>query len=140
VGGRERSAALLTAVVTPSALPGDIKGMTNNIVFAELSMKAAIGIGTTARYASSDFHTCLMTEEVTEIQEYSQVVGLRVIINNTSLMKHHRFPSDYLHAPAMQTASIVFYFLNFIRYSDDIKYQRGKRLPVGKQLMLNSKD
>jgi hypothetical protein len=44
--------------------------MTNDVAFAKLAMIAAIGIGTTARYASTDFHTCLMTEKAMEIQEY----------------------------------------------------------------------
>jgi hypothetical protein len=42
--------------------------MANNVAFAKLSVEAASGIGTTARYASSDLHTCLMTEEAMEIQ------------------------------------------------------------------------
>ena len=42
--------------------------MTNDVAFAKLSIETAIGIGTTARYASSDLHTCLLTEEVGEIQ------------------------------------------------------------------------
>jgi hypothetical protein len=61
--------------------------MANDVTFAKLSIETAIGIGTTARYASSDLHTCLMTEEVVEIQVKSHVAGLLVIINNTSLEK-----------------------------------------------------
>jgi hypothetical protein len=71
--------------------------MTNDVSFAKLSMKEAIGIGTAERGTSSDIHTCLMTEEVREIQEYSQVAALPVIINNTCRMKHPK--SNYRAAP-----------------------------------------
>ena len=62
--------------------------MANDVAFSKLSVETTIGIGTAARYASSDLHTCLLTEEVIEVQEYLQVAGLPVIINNTCLMKH----------------------------------------------------
>ena len=62
--------------------------MANDVTFAKLAIETAIGIGTTARYASSDPHTCLMTEEVAEIQELSQNAGCSGIINNTSLTNH----------------------------------------------------
>jgi hypothetical protein len=67
---RVLESSFLAAETTPSDLPCDVEGMANDVAFSKLSMKAAIGIGTTARYASTDFHTCLMTEEVMEIQEY----------------------------------------------------------------------
>jgi hypothetical protein len=62
--------------------------VTNDVAFAELSVETAIGIGTAARYASSDLHTCLMAEDVMEIQVKSHVAGLHGRINNTCLEKH----------------------------------------------------
>jgi hypothetical protein len=88
MGGRERSAAFLAAVTTPSALRGDVEGMANDVAFAKLSIQTASGIGTTARCASSDLHTCLMTEEVMEIQVKSHVTGMPGRTNNTCLEKH----------------------------------------------------
>jgi hypothetical protein len=62
--------------------------MTNDVVFAKLSVEATSRIRTTARYSSSDLHICLMAEGEWEIQEHSQVAGLPVIITKTSLTKH----------------------------------------------------
>ena len=88
MGGRERSAAFLKAVTPPSALDSDVKGMANDVTFAKLSGEAISGIGTTARYDSSDLYMCLMTEEVMEIQVNLHVAGLSGRTNNTSLKKH----------------------------------------------------
>lgn len=62
--------------------------MTNDIAFIKLSTEGAGGIGTAPVQASFLFHTCLMTEEAGEVQQYSEVAGLPRIINNTSLTKH----------------------------------------------------
>ena len=75
MGGRECSTTFLTSVTTPSALGGGVERMANDVTFAKLSVETAIGVGTTARYTSSDLHTCLMTEEVMEIQVKSHVCG-----------------------------------------------------------------
>jgi len=48
VGRGESSVAFLTTVTTPSALPGGVEGMANDVTFAKLSMKTASRIGTTA--------------------------------------------------------------------------------------------
>ena len=66
--GRKGSAAFFASITAPSALSRGVIGMTNNIAFIKLSAEATGRIGTTARRASSGFHTCLMTEEAWEIQ------------------------------------------------------------------------
>ena len=88
MSGRKCSTALLAAVTPPSALRGDVEGMANDVAFAKLSIETASGIRTASRYASSDLHICLMTEEVMEIQAKSHVVGLSGRSNNTCLEKH----------------------------------------------------
>jgi hypothetical protein len=62
--------------------------MTNNVAFVKLPLVAAGGIRTTMRWISFDLHTCLMAEEVEEIQVKSHVAGQLEAINNTSQMKH----------------------------------------------------
>ncbi len=64
MGGTECFAAFLATITTPSALSRGVIRMTDDIALVKLSVQAAGRIGTAARYASSDFHTCLMTEEV----------------------------------------------------------------------------
>jgi len=68
--------------------------MTNDVALAKLSAEVAGRIGTAARRASSDFHTCLMTEEAREVQEYSDVPGLLMTANNTCLKKHRKLLID----------------------------------------------
>jgi len=59
----------------PSALRGGVEGMANDVTFARLSAETAIGVGTKARYASSDLHTCLLPEEVGEIHDIHKLRG-----------------------------------------------------------------
>jgi hypothetical protein len=83
MSGGEGPIAFLTTLTTPSALRGGVERMANDVTFAKLAVEAASGIAAAARYASSDLHTCLMTEEAMEIQEHSRAAGLPVTINNT---------------------------------------------------------
>ena len=71
--GAECFAAFLAAITPPSALSSGAVRMTNNVALVELSAEATAKIGTAVRQTSSDFHTCLMTEEAREVQEYSDV-------------------------------------------------------------------
>ena len=71
--GAECFAAFLAAITPPSALSSDVVRMTNNVAPVELPTEATVRIGTAARRTASDFHTCLMTEEAREVQEYSDV-------------------------------------------------------------------
>ena len=95
MSGRKCSTALLAAVTPPSALRGDVEGMASDVAFAKLSIGTASGIRTASRYASSDLHTCLMTEEVMEIQAKSHVAGLSGRSNNTCLEKHQISPRPW---------------------------------------------
>jgi hypothetical protein len=73
---RECFTTSLAAITPPSALSSDVIRMTNDVAPVELAAEAAGWIGTAARRASSDFHTCLMTEETREVQEFSDVPGI----------------------------------------------------------------
>ena len=62
--------------------------MADDIAFAELSIQAAMRIGTDATGLLSPLHTCLMAEKAAEIQAGSRVTELMETGNNTSLTKH----------------------------------------------------
>ena len=96
VGGREGSVALIATVAPPAALCGDVEGMADDVAFAELSIQAAIGVGTGASGLLAPLHTCLLPENEQGIQLESCVAGLMETINNSSVMKQRAILGDTL--------------------------------------------
>ncbi len=88
MGGREGSAALITTVTPPSTLCGDVEGMADDVAFAELPIKAAIGVRTDSSGLLAPLYTCLLPENEQEIQLESCVARFLEKVNNTSLKKH----------------------------------------------------
>ncbi len=90
VGGREGPTALFAAETSSSALRGDVEGVADDVALAELSILAAIGVGTGASRLLAPLHTCLLPENEQEIEVESCVAGLLEESNNTSLKKHQK--------------------------------------------------
>jgi hypothetical protein len=76
-------------------LPDDFEGSRN------LLLVALQDFG----YTQPDFHTCLMTEEAPEVQEISDVPGLPITADNTSVEKHPISVSCFV-------TGVMYYFLN----------------------------
>ena len=90
VGGREGPTAFFATVPPPSALRGDVEGVSNDVAFAGLPSQGAIGVWTAARSSSAPLHTCLIVEKPEKIQLAQGVAGLPDPVNNTSLKKHRK--------------------------------------------------
>ena len=66
VSRREGPTAFFAAVSSPSALRGDVEGVSNDVAFADLASQVAIGVWTAARSPFAPLHTCLMAEKPRE--------------------------------------------------------------------------
>ena len=88
MGGGEGPTGFFATVPPPSTLCGDVQGMADDVAFAELSIKAAIGVGTGASELLAPLQTCLLPENGQGIQLESGVAGLPDTVNNTCLKKH----------------------------------------------------
>ena len=88
VSRREGPPAFFATVPPPSALRGDVEGVSNDVAFAGLASQGAIGVWTAARSSAAPLHTCLMAENPEKIQLAQQIAGLLDTVNNTSLKKH----------------------------------------------------
>ena len=64
-GGGEGSATFFATVAPTPALRGDVKGVSNDVAFAELSIEGARGVRTGAIWdrVRTLLHTCLMSEK-----------------------------------------------------------------------------
>ncbi len=71
----EGPTAFFATVPPPSALGGDVEGVSDDVVFADLSIQAAIGVRAGAIRLLAPLHTCFMTEKEQEIQVESAVAG-----------------------------------------------------------------
>ena len=96
VSRREGPTALLATVPPPSALRGDVEGVSNDVAFASPASQGAIGVGTGASGLLAPLHRCLMAENEQEIQLESCVAGLLETINNSSVMKHRNLSQGRL--------------------------------------------
>ena len=88
VSRREGPTAFFATVPPPSALGGDVEGVSNDVAFAGLASQRAVGVGTAARSSSAPLDTCLIAEKPEKIQLAQEIRGLLDTVNNTSLKKH----------------------------------------------------